>query len=491
MESENKRDEILQEGSENTENVVEETVEALETEETSVVDEVAEMVEGEETEAPDACEEDIIGDEWKTEDENGECPAEESAVVKESEELSEEEFQAILVAKKRRKKRGIITAIAIVLVLAIAALSISYTEGFGSNTIVNKPLSVEENSEGFWAKLKTDNIKYQNPVVSLVDNITGNKNTVAKINGAKVDKDVLNFVVNSSALNCVYTLLQMGEVTDINSFDWNKIDETSGLSYLEFAKGMAIETLIPIYAVIAEGEKNGIALDDADKKKIDDWIAEQKANYGDEFDEILKQSGYANEATLYELQRIQMYMQKIYEDIEKDVTKYASIEKLNAFYGDDKVTVKHILVEFEKDEDGNITDELKAKSKKEAEEVLAKVKAGDDFDKLIDEYNDDPGATDKGYTFANDGSMVQEFADASFALEIGGTSELVETPYGYHIIKRIERAFSADDYIGMLQKTTDVRIKKGIYDNMKPTIDFNYYFGAPEEDTVNTDTETE
>ena len=43
----------------------------------------------------------------------------------------------------------------------------------------------------------------------------------------------------------------------------------------------------------------------------------------------------------------------------------------------------------------------------------------------------------------------------------------------------------------MLQKTADVRIKKGLYDNMKTTIDFNYYFGAPEEDAANAEAETE
>ena len=86
----------------------------------------------------------------------------------------------------------------------------------------------------------------------------------------------------------------MGQVTDINAFDWNKIDEESGLSYLELAKGMAVETLVPIYAVLAEGEKKGIELDEEDKKKIDDWIAEQKKNYGDEFDEVLIMYNFKN-----------------------------------------------------------------------------------------------------------------------------------------------------------------------------------------------------
>ena len=43
----------------------------------------------------------------------------------------------------------------------------------------------------------------------------------------------------------------------------------------------------------------------------------------------------------------------------------------------------------------------------------------------------------------------------------------------------------------MLQKTVDVRIKKGVYDNMKVTIDLNDYFGAPADDTAEAQTDAE
>lgn len=501
MENENKRDEVFQETEDVTESV-EETVSATEDIESAEVvaevenDEAALVDDAEEcsVETTDAVPEensaeaeteegdDIIGDEWKTDAEGDEAVdcAEDEPVY---EELSEEELAAIAALKARKKKRGIVATLVVLLVIAVAALLICYTEGVGGNTIVNNPLTVTEaEDEGFLAKLKTDNIKYENPVVTLFDKVTGkNKDSALKINGIAVDKDVLAFVSNSSGLNCVYTLMQMGMLTDVNSFDWNGIDETSGISYKELAKGMAIETLVPIYATISEGEKNGIVLDEADEKQITDWIAEQKANYGDEFEEVLKASGYADEETLYEIQRIQLYMQKVYEDIEKDISKYATTEQVIKHLDDEKVTVKHILVQFEEDEEGNVTDEAKAAAKKEAEEVLAKVKAGEDFDELIEKYNDDPGATAEGYTFANDGTMVQEFTDASFALEVGGVSEIVETSYGYHIIKRMERAVTVDEYIQMLQKTVDVSIKKNVYDNMEITIDLNEYFGAAEE----------
>ncbi|MBR5614169.1 MAG: peptidylprolyl isomerase [Clostridia bacterium] len=449
----------------------------------TVIDEIPESTDS----AEDS--EDVIGDEWQNQAVEA---VEENA---QTTELTEEELAALSEIKRRRRKKGIIISAIVVVVIAIMAYFVCAIEGVGSNTIVSKPITASQTAGDAGAvknALSTDNIKYENPLAAAFDKITGkNKDVAITINGEKVNRDVLNFVVNSSGINSVYTLMQMQMIKSLDDFDWNAIDETSDLSYLEVSKGMAVETLIPIYAVIAEGEKHGITLDEDDEKKIADWIAEQKANYGDEFESILKKSGYETEETLAEIQRIQLHMQKVYEDISKDVTKYATPKQMKAHLSDDKVTVKHILVKFEEDETGAVTDDAKAKAKEKAEEVLSKVKAGEDFDKLIEQYNDDPGATDEGYTFANDGTMVQEFADASFALEIGATSELVETTYGYHIIKRIERKITADEYIEMLQKTVDVRIKKGVYDNMKVTIDLNDYFGAPTDDTAEAQTDAE
>ncbi len=468
MENDNiKRDEELQE-----ESVVEETV----TEET--VEEVPEInnVEIEET-SEDF--DDLIGDECENAETEETFEVDE---IVEEVELTEEDLAKMEAFKKKERKRNFIIASAVVVVVAIIAFFACYTEGVGSKNIVSGTgfAQTEENAD-FWSKLKTDNIRYENPIVTVFDNVVGkNSDTVMKINGIAVDKDVLNFVTNSSGINCVYSLMQTGAVTDIAGFDWNKIDEQMGISYLEFSKSMAVETLTPIYATIAEGEKRGIKFTEEDDKKVKDWIAEQKENYGADFEKVLNDSGYADEDTLYEIQKIQLHMQKIYEDIEKEPSKYLTNSIKNKL-GEDKVTVKHILIGFETGEDGSVSDEAKAHAKKIAEEVLAKIKAGEDFDTLMEKHNTDPGATEKGYTFAKDGSMVKEFEDASFALKIGETSELVETTYGYHIIKRIERNLTADDFIAVIQKTAPVNIKKGVYNNMKITIDLNNYFGAPSE----------
>lgn len=72
----------------------------------------------------------------------------------------------------------------------------------------------------------------------------------------------------------------------------------------------------------------------------------------------------------------------------------------------------------------------------EGEEILKLIEKGEDFDKLIKEYNQDPGEGEGGYTFGK-GEMVPEFEEAAFALKVNEISDVVKTDYGEHIIKRI------------------------------------------------------
>ena len=82
----------------------------------------------------------------------------------------------------------------------------------------------------------------------------------------------------------------------------------------------------------------------------------------------------------------------------------------------------------------------KEEAKKRAEEALDKLKKGTPFDALVKEYTDEPGAKDKNPpgnlgSFGK-GRMVPAFETAAFALKPGETSGVVESPFGYHIIKR-------------------------------------------------------
>lgn len=82
-----------------------------------------------------------------------------------------------------------------------------------------------------------------------------------------------------------------------------------------------------------------------------------------------------------------------------------------------------------------------AKARGQADEILKRARAGEDFAKLAEQYSTDPGSKDKGGDlgwFAR-GQMVKPFEDAAFSLEPGQISEVVESDFGYHIIKVEEK----------------------------------------------------
>jgi len=74
-----------------------------------------------------------------------------------------------------------------------------------------------------------------------------------------------------------------------------------------------------------------------------------------------------------------------------------------------------------------------------AQEVYEKISQGEDFEKLIAEYNIDPGMETnlEGYLVGEGASFVEEFLEAALALEADGDiADVVQSEYGYHIIKR-------------------------------------------------------
>ena len=89
------------------------------------------------------------------------------------------------------------------------------------------------------------------------------------------------------------------------------------------------------------------------------------------------------------------------------------------------------------------------KLRKKAEEVLKKIKDGGDFATLAKEYSNDTGNAsnggDLGWSSKEDNSYVSEFNNAAYALNKDQVSDVVKTPFGYHIIKVLDTKDSSYD----------------------------------------------
>jgi non-canonical (house-cleaning) NTP pyrophosphatase len=104
-----------------------------------------------------------------------------------------------------------------------------------------------------------------------------------------------------------------------------------------------------------------------------------------------------------------------------------------------RIAAQHVLVAFRGATNcpSGVT-RTKAAAQARAAEVVAKAKAGEDFSSLVAQYSDDPGAKGRMGSlgmFTRD-KMDKTFSDAAFQLNVDQVSDVVETRFGFHVIKR-------------------------------------------------------
>jgi peptidyl-prolyl cis-trans isomerase C len=115
-------------------------------------------------------------------------------------------------------------------------------------------------------------------------------------------------------------------------------------------------------------------------------------------------------------------------------------ENLDKFKQNEAVRASHILCGV----DASATPEEKKKAKEKAEALRKRVLAGEDLAAIAKSDSTCPSSAQGGdLGFFEKGQMVPPFEQAAFALKPGGISEVVETQFGYHIIKQTEKREAA------------------------------------------------
>lgn len=211
-------------------------------------------------------------------------------------------------------------------------------------------------------------------------------------------------------------------------------------------------------AAMLYAKEKGVDLTAEEKKAIEDnKNAQIEAAEGGRkaFLDSLEEIGM-NEAFYDYYMEGQYTMDKIYAELFQGEGEFApSVEEVVASVEGKYARVKHVLIQTTEG-----AEDYEAK-KAEAEKIAARAKAGEDFDALIAEIAEagdgDPGMQtntegyvidEGGYSFDGSGQMITEFTTASHALEVNGVSDVVPSPYGFHIIKRytFDAAYITENY---------------------------------------------
>ncbi len=167
----------------------------------------------------------------------------------------------------------------------------------------------------------------------------------------------------------------------------------------------------------------------------------QYQEQGYDFDTLLKQNGYTVEDFLED--NIYQYNSNI---VAENYLKENFTEKeINDYYKTDiyeELTVRHILIIPDVEEDATDTEKQAAEAAAltKINEILAKVKKGEDFSELAKQYSEDTGTKENGGLYSNftEANTDSAFYKAAYALKDGEyTSAPVKSQYGYHIILKV------------------------------------------------------
>jgi peptidyl-prolyl cis-trans isomerase C len=212
-------------------------------------------------------------------------------------------------------------------------------------------------------------------------------------------------------------------------------------SQVSALKNQIVETLINRELLYQDSQAKGITVAisevDAQLEKIKQRISPAKS-----FAETISEIGISEKEFKNEISKAIMINKVLDATIYQKVS--ISEKEMKIFYDNnpqffkkpEQVKASHILITA----NSQSTDEQKQQALKKIEEIRDKLNQGGDFAELAKQFSECPSGKNGGDlgTFEKN-KMVKAFSDAAFSLEPGEISDIVETQFGYHIIKVFEK----------------------------------------------------
>lgn len=268
-------------------------------------------------------------------------------------------------------------------------------------------------------------------------------------------KKTKEYTVEANVNDTIITRSEVDQATDNLLMQYQgKVPPEQMNRIRPMLRKQALENLINQQLLSQEVDRKGIQ---PDKQAVDKQLAEIAGRFPtpEKFKEYLANLGISEQELLQNIGRNLKI--KILIDRQIGAVKEVSEEELEAFYRDnpdrfrmpERVQASHILIASLPDE----SPEDRAKKRLKLSGLRGEIEKGADFAQLAREHSSCPSKSqggDLGY-FERD-KMVKPFADAAFKMRVGEISDIVETKFGYHLIKLTDRQ---DARIIPLEETRD------------------------------------
>jgi len=198
---------------------------------------------------------------------------------------------------------------------------------------------------------------------------------------------------------------------------------------------------------VIHAEREGITVTEAELNEVvDDRIARARSQFANqlEFEQALAAEGVTApeyRIRITEQTRSEMLTNRYLQtQVSKMQPVTVSEEEIRERFEAQKpalgarpatVTLKQVVIAAKPSADARLMAE------EEAARALSRARSGEDFARLAREFSDDPGTRERGgeLGWVGKGDLVPEFERALFAMKAGEVSDVVETPFGFHIIK--------------------------------------------------------
>ena len=288
--------------------------------------------------------------------------------------------------------------------------------------------------------------------------------TVMSVDGTDVSFDEFMYYLKTAAT----TLTNYYQSSTGGGVDWDGVciyDKTK--TNAEWCVNEAMYNAAQACVIMSKGKSMNCLPTDEQLKTLEDNISTIRKNYEDQddpdaaFTSALNGQGFTLD-TFKQINKVNFTLANIFASLYGENGEKVSDETLKGYVDENGfMTSAHILfktTEEVKGEDGKttekeISDSAKAEKKAKAEKLAKELKAIKDDEKRKEKFfeymkndSEDPGKESypNGYCFT-EGTMVQEYTDATKALKDYEVSDVVESKFGYHVIMRLPTTASNVD----------------------------------------------